>query len=160
MADLSKEELLMLEDYQGCMGYLYHDERRTADFFKIFSVAETGLVVLFTWAWNNAEAIALVVSIFAIILSIYWSLVMDRMRAVIGVRYVQLRHIEAKLKPLSTFSIEAELKSTGKATIGTDTYTMSFRHKLSASKAESHVPLLAACLWFAFLIATLFSLVG
>jgi hypothetical protein len=149
----SKEEQLMLEDYQACLDTLRHEDGRKSHLFTIFFVIQGALFGLYGLVVQNKISGGIWIAGIAIFLSLLWFLVMERMRAFIDLRYVQGAQLENRLQ-LYTLRYELSLRNEGKVKIGDAMVTLRFYQRgFSISKhLESLLPVMTGIIWFALIL--------
>jgi len=144
---LSKEDLL-LEDYKTSLELYMHEGHRKANLFTMFFLIQGGLFTIFGWLFSTSRPLAIMLSILAAVFCVLWFLVMERMRAFIGLRVYQLQQIEKELGVMSTATNEQTLRRTGKTEVLGSPYKLSLHQKaFSVNRMESLLPALVAVFW-------------
>lgn len=138
---------MLLEDYKISIDFIFHEDRRKADLFKIFTFAEGLFFTFFNVNFGKNVALCRLIAAFAFFFSLYWSLVMEKMRAVIKAKNLYILHLEKKLVPISGVSVEREAKFRRYQMIGN--YRFNAFQRISVSKSESILPVFIALFWVA-----------
>ena len=147
----TKEEL-MIEDYKTSIALIRHEDSRKADLFKLFTFAQGFFFTFYNLNFNKNSILVSVICIFAILFSLYWSLVLERIRAIIEAKYLYIQNLEKELKPLGNISFEMDLKKQGYQKI--IDYKLNTFQKVSVSKTESILPCCVGILWIILLFVS------
>ena len=157
---ISPNEELLLEDYKTSLGLLKHEDGRKASLLALFFLIQGGLFTFYGWLAPSNKPVAIMLSILAALFSVFWFLVMERLRAFIRLRVYQLQQIEKELGVITTVTNEERLRSTGKTEIFGRTYELSTHQKLfSVSKIESILPAIVGVFWLLIAAGTVWSFI-
>lgn len=153
MEGFSKEEQLMLEDYKACLDILRHEDGRKSHLFTVFFVIQGALFGLYGLVVQNKVSGGIWLAVIAILLSLLWFLVMERMRAFVDLRYIQGEQLEKRLKGLNTVRYELSLRNEGEVQIMDDKIRLRFYQRVfSISKhLESLLPIITGTIWLALI---------
>jgi hypothetical protein len=158
MSDLSKQEQLILANYQECLSMLRHDDGRKAHLFTTFLTIQGVLFGFYSLLIQESKPGGGWIAGVAAVVSALWFLVMERMKGFIELRRVQGEELEKQLDKItgikygiSTIRNEQFLRNDNKVLYG--------RHKLrnhqrwfSISKLlESLLPIITGIIWLVLL---------
>jgi hypothetical protein len=156
---VSKEELL-IEDYRTSLELLKHEDDRKANLLTMFFLIQGGLFAFYGWIMPTSKTVAIALSILAVLFSIFWFFVMERLRAFIRLRVFQLRQIEKVLSVITTVTNEETLRSARKIELHGQIYKLAIHQRLfSVSKIESILPAIVGAFWALIAGATIFELI-
>ena len=154
---LTRDDELLLVDYQASLELLKHEDERKSHMFSIFFLVQGALFGYFSLATEGSPAEAAITAAIAILASIFWYFVMERMQAFVELRYHQLQYIESRVGIISTITNEETLRSKKSVKIGDYQYTLPKQRSLfSISKQlESRLPIVVGAFWLFLIIETL-----
>jgi hypothetical protein len=154
MEGFSKEEQLMLEDYKACLDMLRHEDGRKSQLFTVFFVIQGALFGLYGLVVQNRISGGIWLAVVAILLSLLWFLVMERMRAFVDLRYIQGEQLEKRLKGLNSVRYELALRKEGEVQIMDDKIRLHlYQRVFSISKhLECLLPIITGAIWLALIL--------
>jgi hypothetical protein len=155
----TKEESL-IEDYKTSLELLKHEDERKASLLTMFFLIQGGLFTFYSWLASSHKLVAVMLSALAALFSIFWFLVMERLRAFIRLRVYQLQQIEKELGVITTVTNEERLRNTGTTEIFGLIYRLSTHQRLfSVSKIESILPAIVGVFWLLIVVGIVLNLI-
>jgi len=150
------EEKRLLEEYKANVLLWIHDDtlrqKRTGNFLTINTiliVALTALLSIIPHISNLAIA-AILISIFGLLISFIWYSILQRNSHYVRFRRYQLRYLESKMPPMTTFTntYDAfyEHKSLEYKEIG-ETFSIVKGGRKSSTVTEGHLPIIVVVFW-------------
>jgi len=151
-----KETQHLLNEYQANLTLWQHDDNLRQQWYGTFLninslllVALGGLVALGTEV-VNALIVAVLIALFGFPICLMWHQVQSRNGEYIRFRRYQLRSIEARLKPMSTFQNQwRALNKFERITFKDieDKFEIKRQAKVSSTTIEGRLPLVLASFW-------------
>ncbi len=159
MAELSKQEQLLLLDYQQCLDMLRHDDGRKSHLFTVFLTIQGVLFGFYGLLIQNPKPGGVWIAGVAIVLSMLWFLVMERMRGFIELRRVQGEQLETKLEKttsispgISTIRNELSLRYSHKDLSGKHELPFYVQWFSISTYLESLLPIITGIIWLVLII--------
>jgi hypothetical protein len=159
VAELSRQEQLMLLDYQQCLDMLRHDDGRKSHLFTVFLTIQGALFGFYGLLIQNPKPGGIWIAGVAIVLSVLWFLVMERMRAFIELRRVQGKQLETELEKttkispgISTIRNELSLRNSSKDLNGTHKLPFYVKWFSISRYLESLLPIITGIIWLVLII--------
>lgn len=149
MKELSREEQLLLADWNACIDTIHHEDGRKSHLFSIFLAMQGALFGIFGLVMNTNKSGSVWIVGVALILSIIWFFAMERMKAFIDLRYIQGEQLELKLGVIETIRIELALRRNGITKIHDSQMKLRYHQKIFSisNNLESFLPVFTAVIW-------------
>lgn len=159
---------LLLEEYKSNVALGQHDDNLRQQRTGHYLTANTILLVVLSALLSIKPTIyglsiaVILLSIFGLSISFIWYSILGRNAEYIKFRRFQLRYLESKLPPMTTFTAMHEAFSqckTIKHKNHDEEFYISKRCRKSSASAEGRLPIIIIIFWIIVLLAGLFVLI-
>lgn len=150
---------LQIVDYQASLQLLCHEDQRKSHLFNLFFLINGALLAFYYRIFNQSENIASIITVVALIFSVVWYFIIQRMEDFISLRYAQMKAIEKDIGTLTSITNELMLREDRSVIIYGAKFSLKSAKFFSVTKIEKVLPIIVSIFWVILLVLTLLGVI-